>query len=136
MRSIAVTMLWLLLSEAPTSRAHAAWVRRYRGWLQFRSNHLAMVGLITVLVMIVASLAAPLIAPQDPTAQDLAGGWHRHRLRTGWAPTSWARPILARAVRRADHAGDGGRGGAAGRAARPRGRQRRRLSRRPSPTGC
>ena len=62
-----------LLSEAPTSRAHAAWVRRYRGWLQFRSNHLAMVGLITVLVMIVASLAAPLIAPQDPTAQDLAG---------------------------------------------------------------
>jgi peptide/nickel transport system permease protein len=32
-----------------------------------------MVGLITVLVMIVASLAAPLIAPQDPTAQDLAG---------------------------------------------------------------
>jgi peptide/nickel transport system permease protein len=62
-----------LLSEAPTSRAHAAWVRRYRGWLQFHSNHLAMVGLITVLVMIVASLAAPLIAPQDPTAQDLAG---------------------------------------------------------------
>ncbi len=62
-----------LLSETPTSRAHAAWVRRYRGWLQFRSNGLAMVGLITVLVMIAASLAAPLIAPQDPTAQDLAG---------------------------------------------------------------
>ncbi len=62
-----------LLSEAPTSRAHAGWVRRYRGWLQFRANGLAMVGLITVLVMIAASLAAPLIAPQDPTAQDLAG---------------------------------------------------------------
>ena len=62
-----------LLSETPTSRAHAAWVRRYRGWLQLRSNGLAMVGLITVLVMIAASLAAPLIAPQDPTAQDLAG---------------------------------------------------------------
>ncbi len=62
-----------LLSEAPTSRAHAAWVRRYRGWLQFRSNRLAMVGLITVLVMIVASLVAPLIAPQNPSAQDLAG---------------------------------------------------------------
>ncbi len=64
--------VWLL-TEAPTSRAHAAWVRRYRGWLQFRSNRLAMVGLITVLVMIVASLAAPLIAPQNPSAQDLAG---------------------------------------------------------------
>ena len=62
-----------LLTETPTSRTHAAWVRRYRGWLQFRSNGLAMVGLITALVMIVASLAAPLIAPQDPSAQDLAG---------------------------------------------------------------
>jgi peptide/nickel transport system permease protein len=62
-----------LLAEAPTSRAHAAWVRRYRGWLQFRANGLAMAGLITALVMIVASLAAPLIAPQDPAAQDLAG---------------------------------------------------------------
>jgi peptide/nickel transport system permease protein len=62
-----------LLSEAPTSRSHAAWVRRYRGWLQFRSNGLAMIGLITALVMIVAALAAPLIAPQDPSAQDLAG---------------------------------------------------------------
>jgi peptide/nickel transport system permease protein len=67
-----ISRAWLL-SEAPTSRSHAAWVRRYRGWLQFRSNGLAMVGLITVLVMIAASLAAPLIAPQDPTAQDLAG---------------------------------------------------------------
>ena len=62
-----------LLSETPTSRSHAAWVRRYRGWLQFRANGLAMVGLITALLMIAASLAAPLIAPQDPTAQDLAG---------------------------------------------------------------
>jgi peptide/nickel transport system permease protein len=67
-----ITRAWLL-SDAPTSRSHAAWVRRYRGWLQFRTNRLAMVGLITVLVMIAASLAAPLIAPQDPTAQDLAG---------------------------------------------------------------
>jgi peptide/nickel transport system permease protein len=67
-----ISRAWLL-SEAPTSRAHAAWVRRYRGWLQLRSNGLAMVGLVTVLVMIAASLAAPLIAPQDPSAQDLAG---------------------------------------------------------------
>jgi peptide/nickel transport system permease protein len=62
-----------LLSETPTSRSHAAWVRRYRGWLQLRANGLAMIGLVTVLVMIVASLAAPLIAPQNPSAQDLAG---------------------------------------------------------------
>ena len=50
-----ISRAWLL-SEAPTSRAHAAWVRRYRGWLQLRSNGLAMVGLVTVLVMIAASL--------------------------------------------------------------------------------
>jgi peptide/nickel transport system permease protein len=62
-----------LLSDAPASRAHAAWVRRYRGWLQFRANRLAMAGLITVAIMILASIAAPLLAPQDPTAQDLAG---------------------------------------------------------------
>ena len=62
-----------LLSETPTSRPHAAWVRRYRGWLQFRSNSLAMVGLITAVVMILLSLAAPLIAPYSPSAQDLAG---------------------------------------------------------------
>ena len=62
-----------LLSETPTSRTHAAWVRRYRGWLQFRSNGLAMVGLITAVVMILLSLAAPLLAPDDPSVQDLAG---------------------------------------------------------------
>jgi peptide/nickel transport system permease protein len=62
-----------LLSEAPTSRAHAAWVRRYRGWLQFQSNGLAMAGLVTAVVMIALSLAAPLLAPYSPSAQDLAG---------------------------------------------------------------
>ena len=62
-----------LLSETPASRAHAAWVRRYRGWLQFRTNGLAMVGLVTVVIMVLASLGAPLLALQDPTAQDLAG---------------------------------------------------------------
>jgi peptide/nickel transport system permease protein len=62
-----------LLSETPTSRTHATWVRRYRGWLQFRSNGLAMVGLITAVAMILLSLAAPLLAPYSPSAQDLAG---------------------------------------------------------------
>ncbi len=75
----ALSREWLL-SEAPASRAQAAWVRRYRGWLQFRANHLAMVGLITATLMLVASLAAPLIASQLPSAQDLA-----NRL----APPSW-----------------------------------------------
>jgi peptide/nickel transport system permease protein len=75
----ALSREWLL-SEAPASRVQAAWVRRYRGWLQFRANGLAMVGLITVAIMIILSLAAPLIAWQNPSAQDLA-----NRL----APPSW-----------------------------------------------
>lgn len=61
-----------LLSEAPTSRRHAAWVRRYHGWLQFRANGLAMAGLITVVLMILLSIAAPLFATHDPSAQNLA----------------------------------------------------------------
>lgn len=64
-----------LLTETPASRSQAAWGRRYRLWLQFRSNPLAMAGLIVALVLIVVSLAAPLLTNQDPGAQDLA-----HRL--------------------------------------------------------
>jgi peptide/nickel transport system permease protein len=75
----ATTRDWLL-TDTPQSRRQAAWVRRYRGWLQFRGNHLAMAGLITAVVMVAASLAAPLLTAQDPSAQDLAG-----RL----APPSW-----------------------------------------------
>ena len=69
---IVLSREWLL-SETPVSRHQAAWVRRYRGWLQFRTNGLAMVGLVTVVIMIVMSLAAPLLALQNPSAQDLAG---------------------------------------------------------------
>ena len=64
-----------LLTETPASRRQAAWGRRYRLWLQFRSNPLAMAGLLVAVVLIAASLAAPLLTTQDPGAQDLA-----HRL--------------------------------------------------------
>jgi peptide/nickel transport system permease protein len=60
-----------LLSDVPASRRQAAWGRAYRSWLQLRRNRLAMTGLITVSALILASLAAPLIAPQNPNAQDL-----------------------------------------------------------------
>jgi peptide/nickel transport system permease protein len=66
-----VSRAWLL-SESPQSRAHAEWVRRYRGWLQSRANGLAMAGLIVVIIMVLASLAAPLLTHQNPSAQDLA----------------------------------------------------------------
>lgn len=65
-----VSRTWLL-SEAPTSRAHAAWVRRYRAWLDLRANRLAMAGLATVVTLLLLSLFAPLLSGQDPIAQEL-----------------------------------------------------------------
>jgi peptide/nickel transport system permease protein len=61
-----------LLSDTPDSRRQAAWGRTYRRWLQFRRNHLAMTGLITASVLILAALAAPLLATHDPAAISLA----------------------------------------------------------------
>jgi len=65
-----VTRDWLL-TETPASRGQAAWGRRYRLWLQFRGNPLAMVGLVVALSLIALSLAAPLLATDDPGLQDL-----------------------------------------------------------------
>jgi peptide/nickel transport system permease protein len=64
-----------LLTETPSSRAQAAWGRRYRMWLQFRRNPLAMAGLVVVVLLVAVSVLAPLLATHDPGAQDLA-----HRL--------------------------------------------------------
>ena len=61
-----------LLTDAPASRRQAAWGRRYRAWLLFRRNRLAFAGLVTVLVLIAASLAAPVLTGQSPGAQSLA----------------------------------------------------------------
>ncbi len=66
-----VTRSWLL-TDTPASRSQAAWGRRYRAWLLFRRNRLALAGLVTVLVLILASLAAPVLSGQSPDAQDLA----------------------------------------------------------------
>jgi peptide/nickel transport system permease protein len=61
-----------LLSDAPASRAQAAWGRRYQAWLAFRRNPLAVAGLAIVLVMLLAALLAPWLATHDPGAQNLA----------------------------------------------------------------
>ena len=65
------TQTWLL-TDTPASRSQAAWGRRYRLWLQFRRNPLAMAGLIVALILIVTALAAPLLATNDPGVQNLA----------------------------------------------------------------
>ena len=70
-----------LLTDTPGSRAQAAWGRRYRAWLLFRRNGMAMAGLVVALVLVAAAIGAPLLATDNPATQDLA-----HRL----APASAA----------------------------------------------
>ena len=61
-----------LLSEAPSSRAQAAWGRRYRLWRDFRANGLAMAGLCIVVFLVSCAAFAPLLANFDPAQQELA----------------------------------------------------------------
>ena len=59
------------LDDSPASRSQANWGRRYRIWVNLRANPLAMIGLFIIVAFIVLSLAAPLLAPYDPSVQDL-----------------------------------------------------------------
>nr|WP_029927229.1 nickel transporter permease [Ochrobactrum sp. UNC390CL2Tsu3S39] len=59
------------LDDSPASRSQANWGRRYRIWVNLRANPLAMIGLFIIAAFVVLSLAAPLLAPYDPSVQDL-----------------------------------------------------------------
>jgi peptide/nickel transport system permease protein len=61
-----------LLTDTPTSRSHARIATLYQGWLSFRSNSMAMFGLIILALLILIAIFAPLLAPHDPFTQDLA----------------------------------------------------------------
>ncbi len=61
-----------LLSDTPASRRQAGWGRLYRLWRDLRANPLAMAGLVTIILLILAALAAPLLAPYSPDAQHLS----------------------------------------------------------------
>jgi peptide/nickel transport system permease protein len=73
-----------LLDEEPGSRRQARLGATYRGWLAFRGNRLALVGLGIVLALVLAAALAPALAPYSPFAQDLSA-----RLR----PPSPANPL-------------------------------------------
>jgi peptide/nickel transport system permease protein len=60
-----------LLTETPVSRSQAAWGRRYRMWRDFRGNPLAMSGLVVVVLLILMSVLAPVLATYSPDTQDL-----------------------------------------------------------------
>ena len=61
-----------LLTDVPESPSQAAWGQRYRLWLQFRRNLLAMAGLAIAVALVSIAIFAPLLATHDPGAQDLA----------------------------------------------------------------
>lgn len=56
-------------SEAEKQRAsHSLW---YYSWIRFKRNKLAMAGLITLIILILMAITAPILAPFDPNDQTL-----------------------------------------------------------------
>jgi peptide/nickel transport system permease protein len=60
-----------LTTDAPRSRRQARLTQLYLGWLNFRANHLAVIGLLIILGLVVVAAIAPLIATHNPLAQNL-----------------------------------------------------------------
>ena len=94
-----MTLRQWLLSDAPTSRRQARFASFYKGWLSFRSNTMAMFGLGILVFLVLIAVCAPLVAPHDPYAQDLANrlqsiGSEGHLLGTD----SLGRDILSRLI--------------------------------------
>jgi peptide/nickel transport system permease protein len=85
-----------LLTDTPSSRRQAAWGRRYRLWRDFQANRLAMGGLVVVVVLMLASLAAPLLAPYDPGIQNLANRLSRPSAAHWLGTDELGRDILSR----------------------------------------
>jgi len=94
-----MTLREWLLSDAPTSRRQARFASLYKGWLNFRSNTMAMFGLGILVFLVLIAFCAPIVSPHDPYAQDLANrlqpiGTEGHILGTD----SLGRDILSRLI--------------------------------------
>ena len=90
------------LDDSPASRSQANWGRRYRIWVNLRANPLAMIGLFIIVAFIVLSLAAPLLAPYDPSVQDLGNRLSAPTAAHWFGTDELGRDILSRIL-------DGGR---------------------------
>ncbi len=93
------TLRQWLLTDTPSSRRHAKLSALYQGWLSFRANTMAMIGLWILVVLVLVAIAAPLIAPHDPFVQSLGDrlaplGTEGHVLGTD----SLGRDILSRLI--------------------------------------
>ncbi len=88
-----------LLTDTPTSRRHAKLAAIYTGWLNLKSNSMAMIGLGILVALVLIAALAPLLAPHDPFVQNLANrlqppGSEGHILGTD----SLGRDILSRMI--------------------------------------
>ncbi len=93
------TLRQWLLTDTPSSRRHAKLSALYQGWLSFRANTMAMIGLWILVILVLVAIAAPLIAPHDPFVQSLGDrlaplGTEGHVLGTD----SLGRDILSRLI--------------------------------------
>ena len=88
-----------LMTDTPTSRRHAKLAAAYNGWLNLRSNLMAMIGLGILILLLLIALFAPLLAPMDPLAQDLAGRLAAPGENGHWLGTdTLGRDILSRVI--------------------------------------
>jgi peptide/nickel transport system permease protein len=88
---------WLLASE-PKSRSQAKLGQAYLGWLAFRRNPLAMVGLAIILALLLIAAFAPLLAQQSPIAQELAARLQEPDWDHWFGTDELGRDIFARVV--------------------------------------
>lgn len=79
-----MTLTEWLRDPNPASRLQSRMVQTYLGWLRFRRNRLAMVGLTISLALVAMAIFAPVLAPYDPITQTLA-----ERLQPPGTPGHW-----------------------------------------------
>lgn len=91
------TREWLL-SDAPTTRKQARLGAIYQGWRVFRRNHLAMLGLVILILLVLMAIFAPLISPHDPYAQSLANRLKPPSAEHWLGTDSLGRDILSRII--------------------------------------
>ncbi len=60
-----------LRDPSPASRRQARLGQAYLSWLRLKNNRLAVIGLGIVLALVVVAVFAPVLAPDDPIAQNL-----------------------------------------------------------------
>lgn len=87
-----------LLAEEPSSRRQMAWGERYRGWRRFAANRLALGALIAIAVLILIAIAAPLLAPDNPYAQNLPNRLHPPSAKHWLGTDELGRDLLSRLI--------------------------------------